>query len=140
MTERSSTPLAKKLGIKESSIVALVGAPDGFEDALGPLPGGAEVRRDGAEAADVVLVFAASRAELDAALPRLTRALAPTAALWVAWPKKSSGVATGLSDAAVQQAGLALGLVDNKVAAIDAVWSALRFVVRVKDRASWGSP
>lgn len=140
MAERSATPLAKKLGIKESSVVGLVRAPDGFEEALGRLPDGAEVRRDGAEDADVVLFFAQSCAELDAALPRLTRTLAPTAALWIAWPKKSSGVATDLSDAVVQEAGLAAGLVDNKVAAIDAVWSGLRFVVRLKDRASWGSP
>ena len=65
-------------------------------------------------------------------------ALASTGGLWIAWPKKSAGVPTDLSDQVVQETGLATGLVDNKVCSIDEVWSALRFVVRVEERAAWG--
>jgi hypothetical protein len=133
----AGTPLTKKLGIKEGSRIALVGAPGGFAEALGPLPPRAELRPLDEEPADVVLAFATSRSDLERALPALTRSLAATGGLWVAWPKKTAGVATDLSNQVVQEAGLATGLVDNKVCAIDAVWSALRFVVRVEDRAAW---
>ncbi|HEV3408586.1 MAG TPA: DUF3052 family protein [Gaiellaceae bacterium] len=131
------TPLTKKLGIKEGSRVALVGAPTGFADVLGSLPRGAELHSVDDGPADVVLAFATSRRELERALPTLTRSLADTGGLWVAWPKKAAGVPTDLSNQVVQEAGLATGLVDNKVCAIDAVWSALRFVVRVENRAAW---
>ena len=133
----AGTPLAKKLGIKEGSRVALVGAPAGFAEALGPLPPGSEIRPLDETPADVVLAFATTRSDLERALPTVTRSLAETGGLWIAWPKKSAGVPTDLSDQVVQEAGLATGLVDNKVCAIDAVWSALRFVVRVADRAAW---
>ena len=133
----SETPLTKKLGIKEGSRLALVGAPDGFAEELRELPPGAVVRPLADGALDVVLVFAASRADLDRDLPAALRALASTGGLWVAWPKKTAGVRTDLSDGVVQETGLATGLVDNKVCSIDAVWSALRFVVRVEDRAAW---
>lgn len=139
MRERSATPLVKKLGIEEGSRVALVRAPEGFVEKLAPLPAGAAIAKEGAEGADVVLFFASARSDLEAALPPLARSLAPAGALWIAWPKASSGVKSDLSDALVQRAGLGAGLVDNKVAAIDDVWSALRFVVRVKDRARWGA-
>jgi hypothetical protein len=133
----AGTPLTKKLGVKEGSRIALVGAPGGFADALGPLPPGAELRPLDEGPADVVLAFATSRSALERSLPALTRSLAATGGLWVAWPKKAAGVDTDLSNQVVQEAGLATGLVDNKVCAIDAVWSALRFVVRVEDRAAW---
>jgi hypothetical protein len=131
------TPLTKKLGIKEGSQIALVGAPTGFAEVLGPLPPGAELRSVADGPVDVVLAFATTRRDLELALPALTRSLAETGGLWVAWPKKAAGVPTDLSNQVVQEAGLAIGLVDNKVCAIDAVWSALRFVVRVEDRADW---
>ncbi len=131
------TALTKKLGIKEGSRVALVGAPAGFADVLGPLPAGAELGSLDEGPVDVVVAFATSRRELERALQTLTGSLADTGGLWVAWPKKAAGVPTDLSNQVVQEAGLATGLVDNKVCAIDAVWSALRFVVRVEDRAAW---
>jgi hypothetical protein len=133
----AETPLAKKLGIREGARIALVGAPDGFVSALRPLPPGAEIGPLADGPIDVVVAFAKSRTELERALPALTRALRETGGLWIAWPKKSAGVATDLSDQAVMETGLATGLVDNKVCAIDSVWSALRFVVRVEDRATW---
>ena len=133
----AATPLTKKLGVREGSRVALVGAPNGFAEALRPLPPDAEITDPDEGSVDVLVAFATSRSDLERALPTLTRSLAAKGGLWLAWPKKSAGVPTDLSDAVVQETGLATGLVDNKVCAIDAVWSALRFVVRVEDRAAW---
>ena len=136
MTERdySGTPLPRKLGIKEGSRVAIVGAPEGFPDALGRLPAGAElIPLRGA--LDVIVLFAMRRAELEGSFTALTGGLAPAGGLWVAYPKKVSRVPTDLSFAVVQEIGLAAGLVDNKSCAIDEVWSGVRFVIRLRDRA-----
>ena len=84
--------------------------------------------------AEVLVLFTASRAELERRFPKLKQTLAPHDALWVAWPKKASKIETDLSFAAVQEIGLAAGLVDNKSAAIDEHWQALRFVYRLADR------
>ena len=83
---------------------------------------------------DVAVMFAPRRAVLERRFGTAAEALAPAGGLWVAWPKRASGVATDLTDAEVREIGLAAGLVDNKVCAIDAVWSGLRFVRRVRDR------
>ena len=130
----SGTPLPKKLGIREGSRVAVVSAPDGFDDVLGALPTGAEVRTSARGRLDVVVFFVTRRAELARRFPSFVRALEPAGGLWVAWPKKTSGVATDLAFEAVQEVGLDAGLVDNKVCAIDATWSGLRFVRRLADR------
>jgi hypothetical protein len=130
----SGTPLPKKLGIKEGSLVALIGAPAGFDEALGELPHAVEIRRQARGPLDVIVFFTTRRAELARRFPTLGRALAPAGGLWIAWPKKSSGVATDLVFLDVQEVGLAAGLVDNKVCAIDEVWSGVRFVIRLKDR------
>jgi hypothetical protein len=122
------------LGIGEGSRVAVVSAPDGFTDVLGPLPTGAELRQSARGHLDVVLFFVTRRAELARRFPSFVRALEPAGGLWVAWPKKTSGVATDLAFEAVQQVGLDAGLVDNKVCAIDGTWSGLRFVRRLSDR------
>ncbi|QDU69831.1 DUF3052 domain-containing protein [Engelhardtia mirabilis] len=134
MAGYSGTPLAKKLGIKPGHRVALIDAPEGFGGELEPLPEGVVLRRDLRGARDVLVSFAPDRRRLERRLPALRRALDEAGGLWVAWPKKSSGVVTDLDFDAVQSRGLALGLVDNKVCAIDETWSALRFVVRVADR------
>jgi hypothetical protein len=123
----SSTPLPKKLGIQEGSRVALRKAPEGFADRLGVVP-----RQSGE--LDVAVLFAARQAELTRAFAPLVRRLAPAGGLWVAWPKKASGVETDLTFDAVQKTGLAAGLVDNKSCAIDDTWQALRFVSRLRDR------
>jgi hypothetical protein len=131
----SGTPLAKKLGIGIGHRVALLRAPEGFEDdTLGELPPDVSVRHRARGPLDVIVAFVRSRAELERGLERWRAALAPAGGLWIAWPKRSSGVATDLSDGSVREAGLASGLVDNKVCAIDATWSGLRFVVRLVDR------
>ena len=83
---------------------------------------------------EVVVLFTTSRAELGTRLPALKATLAPADGLWIAWPKKASKLATDLDFDAVQSAGLAAGLVDNKSCTIDADWQALRFVYRLADR------
>jgi len=130
----SGTPLPRKLGIREGSRVAVVSAPAGFTRVLGPLPTGVELRTGARGRCDVVLFFVTRRAELARRFPSFVRALEPDGGLWVAWPKKTSGVATDLAFDAVQTVGLDAGLVDNKVCAIDTTWSGLRFVRRVADR------
>jgi hypothetical protein len=123
----SGTPLPAKLGIKPGSVTALLGAPDDFEATLGPLPDGARLRRSTRGGPDLVVAFVRSRAELSRRWDAAARTGAP---VWVAWPKKASGVATDLDEHAVRGHGLARGWVDHKVAAIDATWSGLRFARR----------
>lgn len=130
----SGTPLARKLGIKEGHRVALVAAPEGFEAALAGLPDGVTLTRRASGTLDVIVFFARSARQLAQRLPKLKARLAFDGGLWIGWPKKSSGVATDLAFEAVQPAGLAAGLVDNKVCAIDETWSGLRFVYRLADR------
>jgi hypothetical protein len=123
----STTPLSKKLGIGESSRVALIGASEGFAATVG-----AESRARGE--VDVVVYFTKRRAELERRFGPLARRLAPAGGLWVAWPKKSASAATDLSFETVQAIGLDAGLVDNKSCSIDETWQALRFVIRREDR------
>ncbi|HYT25581.1 MAG TPA: DUF3052 domain-containing protein [Actinomycetota bacterium] len=130
----SGTPLPRKLGIRPGATVALLDAPEGAGDLLGPLPDGVVVRRRAQGGLDVVVLFVTSRARLAARFGPAARALVPDGGLWVAWPRKGSGVPTDLDFDAVQRVGLDDGLVDNKVAAIDQVWTSVRFVVRVADR------
>jgi hypothetical protein len=130
----SGTPLPRTLGIREHSRVAVISAPEGFESALGPLPAGVQLRTSARGRLDIVVFFVTRRAELARRFPSFVRALEPDGGLWVAWPKKTSGVCTDLAFDSVQQIGLATGLVDNKVCAIDKTWSGLRFVRRVADR------
>ena len=130
----TGTPLPRKLGIKPEARVGLIGAPHDFDAVLGELPPGVTVVRRARGPLDVIVFFVQKRSELERRLPALRRALDQAGGLWVAWPKRSSGVATDLGDGAVRGAGLAAGLVDNKVCAIDATWSGLRFVYRLADR------
>jgi hypothetical protein len=128
----SGTPLPRKLGIKEGHRVLLVDPPDGFD--LGDLPGVTLHRRAGAAPYDVIVAFTPYRRALERRFDALSARLVSNGGLWVAWPKRSSGLATDLDENGVRDVGLAAGLVDNKVCAIDATWSGLRFVVRLKDR------
>jgi hypothetical protein len=130
----SGTPLPRKLGIKPGARLALIGAPSDFDATLGELPPGVAVRRRLRGPVDVIVAFHLRRAELERRLPALRGALEPAGGLWIAWPKRTSGVATDLTEDVVRGLGLAAGLVDNKVCAIDAVWSGLRFVYRLRDR------
>ena len=127
MAGYSGTPLPQKLGIKDGSRVRLSGAPAGFARTIGVVP-----RARGE--ADVILLFARTSSDLKKSFARMRKSLNPSGGLWVAWPKKASGVPTDLDESEVRRAGLATGLVDNKVCAVDETWSGLRFVVRLADR------
>ncbi len=135
MSGYSGTPLPKKLGISEGSRVAFRNAPEGFTETLGELPDGIEIKRIIRGPLDVIVAFFSRRAELEGRLSVLISAMDPAAGLWIAWPKKSSGVETDITGNVVRAVGLAAGLVDNKVCAIDETWSGLRFVIPVRKRA-----
>jgi hypothetical protein len=127
----SGTPLPAKLGIRPDSTLALVNAPADLFDGLPP---GVVVRRRASGRADVVVAFITQRAELERRIDALGRVIFPAGGLWIAWPKRASGVATTMTDDVVRQVALPLGLVDNKVCAIDGTWTGLRVVWRVERR------
>lgn len=129
----SGTPLPRKLGVKPDSRVLVLAAPPGFS--LDPLPADAVVHtRAGASAYDVVVAFCPDVRRLRDRFAKSAARLTTAGALWIAWPKRASGVATDLDENVVRDFGLDEGLVDVKVAAIDATWSGLKFVRRVRDR------
>jgi hypothetical protein len=130
----SGTPLAKKLGIKVDARVGFLDAPEGFDDTVAPLPGGVDVTRVAGPGLDVVVFFTRARGALEERIEELRDAIAPAGGLWVAWPKRSSGVETDMTEDVVREVALPLGLVDNKVCAIDETWSGLRLVIRVTER------
>jgi hypothetical protein len=130
----SGTPLPRKLGIREGSRLLVIHAPQDFAATLGELPPAVEFVGPGASALDVAILFALDAATVRAEFEALAASLQPAGGLWVAWPKRSSGVSTDLDENVVREIGLAGGLVDNKVCAIDATWSGLRFVWRLRDR------
>jgi hypothetical protein len=123
----SGTPLWTKLGAKPARTLLVVGAPAGFEAQLAALPEGVVLLKRAEALFDLGLCFCASRAELERQWKKLAPKLADGGALWIAWPKQTSGVATDLNGDAVRAFGLEQGLVDTKVCAIDATWSGLRF-------------
>ena len=130
MAGYSGTPLAQKLGIKSDTMVALLGAPKGFERALAPVPSGVRFTTRAGGAPALIVWFATSRQQIDRRLADVARLVTHGVGLWMAWPKQSSGVATDLREDTVRNAGLACGLVDYKVCAIDATWSGLKFARR----------
>lgn len=133
MAGYSGTPLPKKLGLKPGQRLAFEQAPDGFLGLLGPLPDGAGPASPG-EPVDLAILFTRSEEALRAGFAPMAARLPPAGMLWVAWPKRASGVATDLTEDRVRAVGLEAGLVDVKVCAIDDVWSGLKFVIRKKDR------
>ena len=136
MAGYSGTPLPRKLGIKEAHRLALIDAPEGFDATLGPLPDAVEVRRSARGHADVAVYFTKSRTAFRKRLPALGRAIFPDGGLWIAWPKRASKVPTDMTEDVVRELALPLGLVDNKVCAIDETWSGLRIVWRKEHRGS----
>jgi len=135
MAGYSGTPLAKKLGIKENFRIALLNAPKTFSNTLGPLPSSVKVSNRLSSELDLILFFVDSEKKLVKEFPKLAANLTFNGMIWIAWPKKASGVATDLSFGPVQRIGLDCGLVDVKICAVDEVWSGLKFVYRLKDRA-----
>jgi hypothetical protein len=139
MAGYSGTPLTKKLGIKEGFRVGLVNAPKGFRRQLVDLPGKVRIATERlAKPLDLILLFVDSEQEFQKQFPKLMQKLAMDGMLWVAWPKKSSGVPTDLAFDNVQRFGLSAGLVDVKICAVNDIWSGLKFVYRLKDRRARG--
>jgi len=132
----SGTPLPVKLGIGEGDEVAVIGAPDQFEDLLGELPDVASFHSSLADDAryDVIVAFMTRRAELEDELPVLRSRMAPACGLWIAFPKQASKVPTDMSDHVIREIALPTGLVDNKICAIDQTWTAVRLVIRRENR------
>ena len=122
----SGTPLPKKLEIKDGTRVALVGAPANFAETIGELPPGAKLQRGLAAQRDLTIWFTTSRKQLEGDLRRVMPARGE-GSLWIAWPKKSSGVKTDLTEDVLRDVILPVGMVDRKVCAIDATWSGLLF-------------
>ena len=133
MAGYSGTPLVKKLGIKSGFNLAILDFPTEFSGAL-DLPPDVTIDSDSDEPLDFVLLFVKSETDLKKNLSKYAARLKPTGMLWVLWPKKTSGVPTDLLFTNVQEIGLAAGLVDVKVCAVDDVWSGLKFVFRLRDR------
>jgi hypothetical protein len=134
MAGYSGKPLAQKLGVKPGVTVAALNAPRHYRRLLRPLPVGAKIQPTLGRLAPFIHFFSKRRAELARRFPSFARALTPDGTLWVSWPKGTSGVATDLTEDVVRTIGLATGLVDVKVCAVDDVWSGLKFVRRLKDR------
>jgi len=134
MAGYSGKPLVAKLGIKPAHRLAFVGAPTGYVESLGELPADAKVLRSIKAPLDFIQLFVKDSHSLKARIPELKALLAETGMLWVSWPKKASGVVTDLTEDVIRRVGLAEGLVDIKVCAVDETWSGLKFVIPVKAR------
>ncbi len=130
MSGYSGTPLPKKLGVDKAETVALLDAPKGFEAHIAGSNTRNEIRRGARGTADVVIWFVMTEAKFRAGLKKAIMTMDNPGALWIAWPKKASGVASDLSEGIIRATALANGIVDCKVCAIDATWSGLKFARR----------
>ena len=134
MAGYSGTPLVKKLGIKADFNIAFVNPPTNFVSQL-ELPAGVKVKSiSKSQNLDFILLFVKSRAVLAGGFAQCAAKLQSNGMLWVSWPKRASGVTTDVSESFVREIGLAAGLVDVKICAVDETWSGLKFVYRLKDR------
>lgn len=134
MAGYSGKTLVEKLGIKPGWAIAILNAPSGYGRTLGTVPKDVTRKTQAVGPLDFVQFFTTDKRELERRFGTLARALTPAGMLWISWPKKASGVATDLTEDVIRAVGLAHGLVDVKVAAVDDVWSGLKFVRRLKDR------
>ena len=137
MAGYSGTPLIKKLGIKDSHRVAFIQAPTGYAKTVGKLPpevSNVAALNGGKQDLDFIQLFVRNQAELKKSFSQARQRLCPNGSLWVSWPKKASGISTDLNENVIREIGLAVGLVDVKVCAVDDTWSGLKFVYRLKDR------
>jgi hypothetical protein len=130
-TGYSNRPLASKLGLKPGAATAILEAPEGFADLIGTRE---FVTSLDLESYDYLHFFTASTLALEAIFPILAKRLNRGGILWISWPKKSSGMQTDLGENAVRTLGLATGLVDVKICAIDHIWSGLKFMHRRTSR------
>ena len=134
MAGYSGRSVVQKLGIKPGFRIFVDGAPDSYDDVIGPLPADVTLAPRLKAPLDMVHVFAKQAAALRKKLPSCREAIAPDGMVWVSWPKKSSGVTTDVTENVVRDTALLLGLVDIKVCAIDDTWSALKLVIPLKQR------
>ncbi|MBE7470304.1 MAG: DUF3052 domain-containing protein [Anaerolineae bacterium] len=134
MAGYSKTPLLKKLGIKPGSRLIILNAPENYAQTLGELPENVTVAAALSGPLDLIHFFTTRRDALAAEFPRLKQALDSAGMLWISWPKRAAKVETDLTEDIIRAIGLDNGLVDVKVAAVDEVWSGLKFVFRLKDR------
>jgi hypothetical protein len=130
MSGYSATPLAKKLGIKPGSRIRTSGAPANYRDLLQAVPSNVTISTRLSRSIDIWHLFTGSSKELSLRLPALKEAIAPDGAIWISWPKKSSGVKSSVTEDTIRAVAIPLGLVDIKVCAIDDVWSGLKLVIR----------
>jgi hypothetical protein len=130
----SGTPLPRKLGIKDDTRLLLVNASPEFLGLLGPLPEGARLLKRVQPGVDIIVFFVETQARLVRSFDRLRDCLVANGVIWVAWPKRASGVSTDLTENVIRDIALSRSLVDTKVCAISEVWSGLRLVRRLKDR------
>lgn len=130
----SGTPLAKKLGIKPGSILRLINQPVHYFELFADLPENLRIVSDPAASKDLIHFFTRTYDELNLLLPQLKGEIKSAGAIWVSWPKKSSGVQTDMTEDRIRDLALSIGLVDIKVCAVDEIWSGLKLVIPVKDR------
>jgi len=134
MAGYSGAPLAKKLGIKEGFNLLFVNTPETARELL-DLPENITLNSGARKPIDLVWLFVTSKRELERAFSTQAKKLRPAGMLWISWPKKTSGVPSDLTEDVIRTIGLANGMVDVKVCAVDEVWSGLKFVIRLQDRA-----
>jgi hypothetical protein len=130
----SGTPLAAKLGIKSNMTVRVVNAPADYAALVDPLPDGVVISSKDAKELDLVHIFTKSRSELFKLLITYQKKIKQNGVIWVSWPKKASGISSEVSEDAVREVALPLGLVDIKVCAVDDIWSGLKLVIRKANR------
>ena len=136
MAGYSGTPLARKLGIKPSTIVVLINAPANYRKLLGNFSNGVEFTNRVGANSNFIHFFTTHRSKLEKQLRRLRTKIADAGTLWVSWAKKSSGVATDITEDVVREVALPLGFVDIKVCAVDETWSGLKLMIRRQNRKS----
>jgi hypothetical protein len=134
MAGYSGTPLIKKLGIKEGASVHVISAPEKYFDWLSPLPDNVSIKKSLNAEVDFIHLFVRDQKTFEKEFSKGKKYLKKDGMMWVSWPKKSSKVPTDLDENIIREFGLANGLVDVKVCAVDDIWSGLKFVVRLKDR------
>ena len=130
MAGYSGTPLAKKLGLKQGTRLRPVGAPDGYQDLLEPIPSGVEFVSSLSDSTDIIHLFTSQRDHLQTLLTTYRTNLKPTGTIWVSWPKKSARIPTDITEDTIREVALPLGFVDVKVCAVTDVWSGLKLVIR----------
>lgn len=130
----SGTPLWRKLGLKDGQRVLTISVPENYPELIAPLPEGLQLSTRFRSKVDIVHAFLTTKSSLIRALDRAERVMNRNAAIWISWPKRASGVRSEVSEDTIREFALPRGLVDIKVCAVDATWSALKLVIRKSNR------